>query len=167
VGLETPAMLKGREELTPDYIFNTYWNSYWNNIDLLNSYSLMVKNMKYLSSFYLPSIHEYAEYDFKNWQSLDALEDSLWEVIYPSFLHDEYLRLKTSALYIQYFSKYFAPYNVFNRQFAPKFDLMSKPPTLDPHKFDVVSIYSDNFFFKPDLLNLTNFTHINNLLWKF
>jgi hypothetical protein len=24
VGLETPAMLKGREELTPDYIFNTY-----------------------------------------------------------------------------------------------------------------------------------------------
>jgi hypothetical protein len=37
------------------------------------------------SNFYLPSIVEYAEYDFKNWQSLDALEDSLWETSYPSF----------------------------------------------------------------------------------
>jgi hypothetical protein len=88
----------------------------------------------------------------------------LWEVTYPSFLHEEYLRLKTSALYVQYFSKYFSPYNAFNRQFTPKFELLNRPSTLDPTKFDATAIYSDNFFVKPDLLNLTNFTYLNNLL---
>jgi hypothetical protein len=95
---------------------------------------------------------------------LDALEDSLWEANYSSFLHEEYLRLKISASYVQYFSKYFIPYNISNRQFTPKFDILNKPLKVDPTKFTVFSVYSDNFFLKPDLLNLTSFTYFNNIL---
>jgi hypothetical protein len=42
--------------------------------------------------------------------------------------------------------------------------MLNKPFKFDPTKFVVFSVYSDNFFLKPDLLNLNNFTYFNNIL---
>lgn len=33
---------------------------------------------------------EYAEYDFRNWQAIELLEDAFWESLYSSYVHDEY-----------------------------------------------------------------------------
>jgi hypothetical protein len=93
---------------------------------------------------------------------LDALEDALWEVSYPAFLHDEYVKLKTNSLHVQYFTKYFNTFNELDRLFIPKFDVLMKPIHIDLDKLLSISIYSENFFFKPTLVNLINFTYFNN-----
>jgi hypothetical protein len=48
--------------------------------------------------------------------------------------------------------------------FAAKFDILTKPLNLDMDKFLTLSIYSENFFLNPNLINLTNFSYFNNVV---
>jgi hypothetical protein len=72
----TPTMLGGKEDAAPDYVFNTYWHSFWKNIPNSHNYNLMFKNLINLEKNYLPHVNEYVEYDFRNLQALELLEDS-------------------------------------------------------------------------------------------
>ena len=54
----------------------------------------MISNQNNNSLFYIPRITEFAEYDFKNWQSLELLEDSIWESSLSTFAGEDYLSLK-------------------------------------------------------------------------
>jgi hypothetical protein len=94
---ETPEILRGKEEMAPDYLFNTYWHSFWKNISLNKGYSLQQGNLQMASTFYLPTILEYSEYDFRNWQALESLEDAYWESNYFSSVHDDYLNVFTGT----------------------------------------------------------------------
>jgi hypothetical protein len=67
INLEIPNLFKGKEESTPSHVFNSYWLSYWNRISPEHKYNVALDNIKSFGNFYLPSIAEYAEYDFKNW----------------------------------------------------------------------------------------------------
>jgi hypothetical protein len=64
---DVPNIMRGKEEVAPEYLFNTYWNSYYRNISLNSNYKLILNNLEKTRSMYLPSILEYSEYDFKNW----------------------------------------------------------------------------------------------------
>ena len=55
------------------------------------------------SSSYLPSISEYAEYDFKNWQALELLEDAFWESTFSSFSQEEYTNVLQSVKEFEFF----------------------------------------------------------------
>ena len=163
VGLETSSMLKGKEESTPSHVFNAYWLSYWNRINSEHKYALTSIDLSSFSNFYLPTISEYAEYDFKNWQSLDALEDSVWETSYPSFLHEEYHSLKSHVAERTEFARPVNEFNTLNRLFTPKANLAVRSPRLDNFNFSSPAVYSDTFFSNPSTLNLTNFLQFNNL----
>jgi hypothetical protein len=54
-------------------------------------------------------------------------------------------------------------YNLLDRLFVPRFDILLKPTHIDLYKFLSFSVYSENFFFKPNLVNLLNFTYFNNV----
>ena len=90
-------LLKSKEESAPSVVFQTYWLTHWANTQsnhYFNHVNQLLNNTK-SSSF--PSITEYVEYDFKNWQSLESLEDVFWESTYSSFSQDEYLNTKSSV----------------------------------------------------------------------
>ena len=164
VGLESPALLKGKEDLTPAHVFTSYWLSYWNRINADHKYNLTSVGLSSFSNFYLPSIVEYAEYDFKNWQSLDALEDSLWETSYPSFLHEEYHKLRSHITNRSDFSRQSNTFNILNRVFTPKSNTMTRPARLDLNLLASPTLYSEASFFDPSTLNLLNFSQFSNLL---
>jgi len=87
-----PSLLQSKEESAPNIIFETYWNTYWSHInDKRTDFTL--NNINSTLNSYFPLITEYIEYDFKNWQTLELLEDSYWESSYNSFSHDEYLNV--------------------------------------------------------------------------
>jgi len=44
-------------------------------------------------SLALPVITEYSDYDFKNWTSLELLEDLFWESTFSAFTQDDYVNL--------------------------------------------------------------------------
>lgn len=114
-GDDTPALLRGKEDVTPEYIFDTYWSSYYNNITLSHRYPCVVNYIisTYNSYFHLPL--RYAEYDFKNLQALEDLEDAFWEATQPTFAQSDYLNIKTNALTSEYFNKQQTVYNSLDR----------------------------------------------------
>jgi hypothetical protein len=108
---ETPDILRGKEDMAPDYLFNTYWHSYWKNIAIGQTFSNVHSNINKLESFYLPTVAEYSEYDFRNWQSVESLEDSFWESNYSSLAHDDYMSVKADSKTSELFNKTQTLYN--------------------------------------------------------
>jgi len=102
---ETPSILSGKEELAPEYLFSPYWYSYYKGLSLRHSYSLILENMGKRSQFYLPQVLDYSEYDFRNNQAQEALEDAFWESSYSAFSHEDYVSIKKDSVQGSYFDK--------------------------------------------------------------
>jgi hypothetical protein len=116
-------------------------------------------------NFYLLCPTNYAEYDFKNWQTLELLEDAFWESTYSSYSHEEYLNnLQTMEAY-QYFQKQEDLFNLLNRSRKFKSNLFTKPFVLDTQKNQnifSVPIYAEDVLMAPSLTELKNFGTYNN-----
>jgi hypothetical protein len=166
---DVPSIMRGKEEVAPEYLFNTYWNSYYRNISLNNNYKMILNNLENNKSMYLPSILEYSEYDFKNWQALESLEDALWESSHSSFSQEEYTTIKSDSTLSSYYDKIQTLYNLNNRtQEGSKFkfkakiayrSLSNKLQTLNLHSLPVTSEF---YFLNPSRINLLNFNYFNN-----
>jgi hypothetical protein len=88
---QNPRLLKSKEETAPSHLFTEYWETIGSNSSSLSRVKNNMLSQSFKSNFYLPSIEEYAEYDFKNWQALESLEDCFWESTFSSFSQEEYL----------------------------------------------------------------------------
>ena len=180
---ETPDILRGKEDMAPDYLFSSYWHSYWKNISLSHEYNLMLTNLNQLEKAYIPLIAEYSEYDFRNWQALESLEDSLWESTYSSLYHEDYLDIKLHSNTVDNFNKVQLPYNanfrlenitkaphtnaeIYNTSEANnlKLKLKSAAKPFLKTSFDKspFTIYSDDLLMAPANSNLLNFNIYNN-----
>jgi heme/copper-type cytochrome/quinol oxidase subunit 2 len=164
---DVPSILRGKEEVAPEFLFNTYWNSYYRNINLGNNYKTILTNIFNLRTLYLPSISEYSEYDFKNWQALESLEDTIWELSHSSFAQEEYMSLKKSALLSTYYDKIQVIYNTNlrtqeNSKFKFKFKISYKSLVNNLTKFYSLPIYSEEIVSKPSNINLLNFNYFSN-----
>ena len=116
----TPNMLKSKDESAPSHIFNTYWVSYWANTDNWHRYKNL-ENLNLLnSSIYIPTFNEYAEYDFKNWQAIELLEDAFWESTYSSYVHDEYCTSFQNTTDLVFLKKNEELFNLFTRKSKDK-----------------------------------------------
>jgi len=100
-----PSLMKSKEESAPNYLLSTYWLTYWAQSSQDHRLSQATNRFKILRSSYLPLVTDYAEYDFKNWQTLELLEDAFWESTYSSYSHDEYLNILQSSEEHNYFKK--------------------------------------------------------------
>ena len=112
---DVPNMLSIKESSDYPNLPNTYWMTFWKNISLKHNYDLLVNNNSFLKLSYLPSVLEYIEYDFANWQAVESLEDSMWESTHSAFNHDEYINIKKNSLESQFYSKVQTKYNFLNR----------------------------------------------------
>jgi hypothetical protein len=88
---QPPRLLKSKEETAPAHLFSEYWSTVWANSSSQNRLQSNILSNTFRNNFYLPIIEEYAEYDFKNWQALEALEDCFWESTFSSFAQEDYL----------------------------------------------------------------------------
>ena len=164
---DVPSIMRGKEEVAPEYLFNTYWNSYYRNISLNNNYKSILENVNNTKRFYLPSILEYSEYDFKNWQAIESLEDSIWESSHSSFAQEDYTAIKSNTMLSSYYDKIQTLYNLNSRtQEGSKFKFKAKISyrSLLNKMSGVYSlpIYSEDVFTNPANVNLTNFNYFNN-----
>lgn len=162
-----PEILRSKEELAPEYLFKTYWNSYFRNICLNNSYNLTLSNFNNLKTLYLPPVSNYSEYNFKNIQALESLEDAIWESSHSSLSQDEYSQVKMSALSTCYYDIIQSAYNSNSRTFKDskfKFRFKISYRSLTSQLLDYYSlpIHSEFTFANPASLNLVNFTYFNN-----
>lgn len=112
-------LLGADSESTPSSAFSAYWNMFWRN----SNPNLRVSNVVDASLagdiFYLPLFTNYAEYDFRNEQSLELLEESFWESSYSSYSHLDYLDMADSFKKSKYvtpkhirYDLYFYPENI-------------------------------------------------------
>lgn len=161
--LEIPNLFKGKEDSTPTHVFNSYWLSYWNRISPEHKYNVALDNIKSFGNFYLPSIAEYAEYDFKNWQALNALEDSTWETVFPSFFHDEYYSLRSHFYGVVPFARHITDYNTLNRLFTTKSSFALRPVRLDNRNINTPSFGVESLFSDSRALSMSNFNQFNAL----
>lgn len=120
-------VFQGKEELTSPSINSIYWNFYFTTFD---SNWRLINPINFFNSkdfFYLPFFSFYYDYDFRNWQAFELLEDAFWESSFSVYLHDEY-------------SSIFSHVNSLNN--------------LDK---DLISFFSTNFLVKDeDILSLDN-----------
>ena len=143
---ETPGILSGKEELAPEYLFSPYWYSYYKGLNLKHSYSLILENMYKYNQFYLPQVLDYSEYDFRNNQAQEALEDAIWESSYSAFSHEDYVSVKKNSTQGGYFSKPSDLYNLTTRVSDKKsigIDL-SAPSTIVKTSLNMLSASESN-----------------------
>jgi len=147
----TPLLLQSKEEAAPDFVFDTYWLSNY-NFNKNNVFNF--KNfLNYTSNNYLPLITEYSEYDFKNWQVLELVEDSAWESSYLSQNHNDYINITNSIKLKNIFNTQDDLFNNLTRNF--KFTLNKQLKT--SKNFVSLPILSDDFIPTFSLVNLKDF----------
>jgi heme/copper-type cytochrome/quinol oxidase subunit 2 len=163
----SPRLFQSEGDMSSSPLFGIYWNFYWSNSNvewrLQNNfnYNLISK------SFYLPMFTFYYDYDFRNWQALEMLEDAYWESNYSIYNHDEYLSLAKDYYDYSSYDKFSNFYNKFNRSnFASNKSLFNPffKDTLVNDSY-ATSFYLDDFLSPVNLLKSKDFHifHIFNL----
>jgi hypothetical protein len=160
---DTPSMLQGKEETMPNFLPSVYWNFFWansgNHFKIKNNYMLN----QILSSSYLPFFSFYYDYDFRNWQFLELLEDSFWESIYPSYLYDEYLLLNKNFYSISFFNKNLILFNQFNKLWNDKIFDTENISNSSFKLFNNTTAYAyTHSFYSEELFNINSLTNTKN-----
>lgn len=145
-----PPVFNSKEETAPNYLFSNYWLTYWSNIKQSHRINNMLNNRLLSTMFYLPRITEYAEYDFKNWQSLELLEDSIWESSVSTPSVEDYLSIKNDFNYPTLLNKQEILYNKSFRNKKFKQGIVFKPNAQDKNQ----PILSSTLLFSEDYTSL-------------
>jgi len=82
----------------------TYWPNLLKNSTSLNRYNLISDNLKISNNLSFSLINDYIDYDFKNWQSLELLEDITWDCTYFIVNHGDFLSNTPTLKESQYFN---------------------------------------------------------------
>jgi heme/copper-type cytochrome/quinol oxidase subunit 2 len=162
-----PTLLKSKEETAPTYLFSAYWNSSWANTKTAHRFSNL-PNMGYFSSqMYLPAITEYSDYDFKNWEALEMLEDAFWESTFSSFSQDEYLNILQSNAEYLLFKKQEELFNLSTRSKKFKNAMHYKPfnkslasMLVDNSISNSLPIYTEDAVLPTNLIARNNFSTV-------
>ena len=156
----TPAMLRSKEESAPNHIFNSYWLAYWAHSNPSNRYTNLNEIANMFDNMYMPTFTEYAEYDFRNWQALELLEDAFWESTYSSFAHDDYLNILQGLKDYTYFKKQEELFNASVRHKTFRSSTLAKPLLRDlttTSNLNSLPIFTEDSLPNSMLLNLKNF----------
>ena len=162
-----PVLMKSKEETAPNYLFSAYWNSVWANTKSVHRFSNLVNSKEFVSQLYLPSIVEYPDYDFKNWEALEMLEDAFWESTFSSFSQDEYLNILQSSKEYSVFKKQEELFNLSTRAKKFKNSMYYKPfsklmanTLIDNSIANSLPIYAEDAILPTNLVALNNFSSI-------
>ena len=86
-------LLRGKRDGAPKFLSTTYWKQFWAQ----TSPGLRLDGLSHLSTLKaqssLPPFSGYYDYDFRNIQAYELLEDLFWETTCPSYSHNDYLEI--------------------------------------------------------------------------
>ena len=157
----SPSMMRSKEESAPNFIFETYWLNLWANTNLNKRLGVVLDTNLLLEENYLPNFTEYADYDFRNWQTLELLEDAFWESTYSSFTQDDYVNTLQNLNDYKFFKKQEEIFNVLNRSKKFKANTLSKPLVKDltlSTNLNVLPTFTEDALPNTNLLSLQKFT---------
>jgi hypothetical protein len=121
-----------------------------------HSFDLIPRNLLLLEEFYLPISLDYSEYDFLNQQSLESLEDSFWELGYPTPTPEYFYSFNNLVGLGSFFDRFTESFNTYTRQYSPKANTFTKLTIPN-----ISYINSESFLLRPFLLNLGDFSYYN------
>lgn len=157
-----PNVLQAKEEAIPSVITSIYWNFYWSNSNFDWKFYNNIKYNTIHKSFYLPMFSFYYDYDFRNWQALELLEDAYWESIYSIYTHDEYLNLSKDFYEYEFADKVNIFYNKLNKNYNFKDKILTKPLFKDTNS--IGQTYSNSFYLD-DQINPSNLINLKNFFY--
>lgn len=166
---EKPDILKTKADLSPNFIFGSFWSTTWSNSDSslrlfnMNKYNNVLKNNS------SPSIIEYDEYNFRNWQYLELVDDFFWESTFSNFSQEEYNNSLIKYSNDYKFKKKEKWYNLLNRNkksiYRKKFSPAYQPffrDYVNTTSISSVPSYIDDFYIEPSLISIKNFNIFDN-----
>lgn len=83
----------GSREKTPKAINTAYWSTFWATTDPSHRVEMSLSSNFDRSKFYLPMFYTYSDYDFRNDQAIDMLEELFWETGYSAYNFYDYMML--------------------------------------------------------------------------
>jgi len=83
----------GSREKTPRAINTAYWSTFWATTNPNHRASLVLRANIDRTNFYLPTFSNYADYDFRNDQAIDMLEELFWETSYSGYNFYDYMTM--------------------------------------------------------------------------
>ena len=83
----------GSREKTPRSMNTAYWSTFWSASDHSQRIRSSLNGHLSKSAFYLPVFSTYSDYDFRNDQAIDILEELFWENSYSSFNFYDYVSI--------------------------------------------------------------------------
>lgn len=158
---QNPRLMKSKEETAPSHLFSEYWQTVWSNTSSTNRLQNNKLSSLFRSNFYLPLIEEYAEYDFKNWQALEALEDCFWESTFSSFTQDEYINSLNNQVNASVLKRQEELYSSSTRGYKFKNSKLYKPLKIDSD-LNSLSLFSKEGFINSPLVSSKNFISVYN-----
>ena len=88
----------GSREKTPKSINTAYWSSLWSLSSSSNRVSALLFSNANQSNFYLPLFQTYVDYDFRNDQAIDMLEELYWETSFSGYNFYDYMNISKEFL---------------------------------------------------------------------
>lgn len=92
----TGDLFVGSREKTPRSLNTSYWSTFWANVNPTHRVSTLLALNSQRAHFYLPIFTNYSDYDFRNDQAFDLLEDLFWETSFSSYNFSDYVVLSNS-----------------------------------------------------------------------
>ena len=83
----------GSREKTPRAINTAYWSTFWATTNPAHRVSASLRANLERTNFYLPVFTNYSDYDFRNDQAIDMLEELFWETSYSGYNFYDYMTI--------------------------------------------------------------------------
>lgn len=161
----TSMVLYGDQANATPHLGTSYWRMFWSGTDASNRYKAVANQISSENNFYMPLFTNYYDYDFRNAQAVELLEDAFWESSYSSYNFYDYINLTQNYLKIE---NDLINNSRFNNNFLTgntNFSDDDKPLFLPIHKelslvgqFYMSSLESDDFTTPAGLTLLKNFS---------
>lgn len=90
-------VLVGSREKTPRSINTAYWSTFWSMTNQSHRVSAVLSANLDQSKFYLPLFSVYADYDFRNDQAIEMLEELYWETSFSGYGFYDYMTINKGA----------------------------------------------------------------------
>ena len=108
----------------------------------------------------IPTMVEYSEYDFLNWQTLELLEDAFWESTFSGYSQNEYESLLIDASTFYELRKKEKAFNIRNRSWNTNPSAITNPffrDFLNTTNLTSLPLYSEDSFSNPALTPQSDF----------
>ena len=90
------SLLRGKRDGAPKFLSTTYWKQFWAQTSPELRLAGLSHSLTLKGQSSLPTFSGYYDYDFRNIQAYELLEDLFWETTCPSYSHNDYLEISDS-----------------------------------------------------------------------